>query len=515
MIEFLRQFITGVGEAWKRLSLNARAQIVLAGLLSIVLLAVAVFFGSQPDYLNLYTRLDLDESNEMAAWLTDNEIPYLLRDGGQTIQVPSRDVQRSRVGLVGLGLPRTQGVSEGFEMFSNRDLMTNEWLQNVDFMRATQGEAQRQLNQMDFVRKSSVLISESKNELFASDQKPSEASVVLDTTRQLTKREVKAILNIVGSLGGAHLSPKNITVTLTNGTLLHSPIEDEFASLASDQLEARVDFESERERKIRTSLEQIGLQVVVNVSATFDWSSELKSVRDVTEGQPVASETTSTISTTTEGAAEGPAGATAQIPDLGQTGAQTMSNEQETSVENFELGESLTTTRREPGQVTLLRVAAFIGGTWEDSEDGEAPTYVPKTRAELDIYKEFIENSVSFDEVATVSVYDHPFPDARELDRIVAAQVLPVSGLSGILQNSTVRMAINVVMMALVFILLRVFMRRAMVLPTVEEEETVELPEATREDLRRMEVASEVERLSREEPEAVAALLRSWMSQED
>ena len=58
-------------------------------------------------------------------------------------------------------------------------------------------------------------------------------------------------------------------------------------------------------------------------------------------------------------------------------------------------------------------------------------------------------------------------------------------------------------------------MKRALVLPAAEEEEVVEIPEATKEDMRRMEVASEVDRLSQNEPENVAALLRSWMGEEE
>ena len=64
------------------------------------------------------------------------------------------------------------------------------------------------------------------------------------------------------------------------------------------------------------------------------------------------------------------------------------------------------------------------------------------------------------------------------------------------------------------FILVRHFLRRAMVLPPEEEEEIIEIPEATMEDLRRQEVAAEVERMSQESPDVVAALLRSWLTEE-
>ena len=70
-------------------------------------------------------------------------------------------------------------------------------------------------------------------------------------------------------------------------------------------------------------------------------------------------------------------------------------------------------------------------------------------------------------------------------------------------------------MIILSFVLLRVFIRRAMVLPTAEVEEVVELPQMSEVEKQAMEVASEVERLSQEEPETVAALLRTWMAEDE
>jgi len=64
----------------------------------------------------------------------------------------------------------------------------------------------------------------------------------------------------------------------------------------------------------------------------------------------------------------------------------------------------------------------------------------------------------------------------------------------------------------------RRFLRRAIVRPEEEieeEEEVKEIPEATREDLRRQEVAAAVRNLAMEEPEMVAALMRSWLAEEE
>ncbi|MCH7910975.1 MAG: hypothetical protein IIB38_15340, partial [Candidatus Hydrogenedentes bacterium] len=100
------------------------------------------------------------------------------------------------------------------------------------------------------------------------------------------------------------------------------------------------------------------------------------------------------------------------------------------------------------------------------------------------------------------------------LDRITAVQVsLAVPVLWW--QIPMLQWGLQFAAMVIALLLIRFLMRRAMVMPAEEEEELVELPEVSAAELRRQEIASEVERLSMEEPEMVAALLRSWIAEED
>jgi flagellar M-ring protein FliF len=131
--------------------------------------------------------------------------------------VPISQRSNAQILLAQNDLPVGRPVPPGWELFSATELMTNQWLQNVKFMRAIQGEIQKQLNAFDFVNDSYVLIREAKEELFVSEQKPSEAAITLDINRPLTKQEVKAIVSIVDHAGGPNLHPGNITVVSTKG----------------------------------------------------------------------------------------------------------------------------------------------------------------------------------------------------------------------------------------------------------------------------------------------------------
>lgn len=515
MFEFFRQLTTGIRQAWGRLTLSARVQIGLAAALTLAVIVVVVLVGARPQYGRLYTRLDPSEVTEIATLLADSDIPYRLREGGTAIDVPISDIAQARVMLAGQNLPRTQGVVPGFELFDNRDLMSSRFLQDVDYMRALKGELQRTLNQFNFVRNSHVFIRESPEQLFVSEEQPSQATVTLDTTGPLTPAQVKAVVHTVSSFGGANLAPQSIAITDTEGNVLHSPAGDTFASLANDKLEYQVALESQRERDLRAAFRGIGVEAIVNVSAILDWTQIDKQERVVTEGAEVSLEQTSRTTQNIELPPEGAPGAVANIPEeLGRPGGTGLSENEDSLIINNDPSESFTRTTTEPGVVKQFKVAAFIEGTYSTvtNEDGtESTEYQALTEEEITRYSQFIANAVGDGELPTeVAVFDQPF----NIDRIAVAGGPPAGFGAPWYASDWLRFGVQGVLIVLALFAIRWLMRRALILPTTEEEEMVELPEISPGERRRQEIAAEVERLSQEEPEVVAALLRNWMAED-
>lgn len=94
-----------------------------------------------------------------------------------------------------------------------------------DHLQTVRGEVQRMLNQFDFVRKSWVIIAEMPKPLIVGDRRRLQAAVTLDTTGNLTRKQIKAVVDLVSSASGEDLSPQGITVTSSDGTVLHAPKE--------------------------------------------------------------------------------------------------------------------------------------------------------------------------------------------------------------------------------------------------------------------------------------------------
>ncbi|MCX5771972.1 MAG: flagellar basal body M-ring protein FliF, partial [Candidatus Hydrogenedentes bacterium] len=77
-MDFLRQLVMGIGQAWRRLSISARVNVVLAALATIAVVAFMVRTASQPQYVRLFENLDPSETSSIAALLDQESIPYEL-----------------------------------------------------------------------------------------------------------------------------------------------------------------------------------------------------------------------------------------------------------------------------------------------------------------------------------------------------------------------------------------------------------------------------------------------------
>ncbi len=516
-MEFLRQLLKGIRQAWKQLSLSARINLGLAALAAVAVIAVVVFVGAKPQYVTLSTNVEASQLPKIVDALTSQSIPYQLANGNQDLLVPITQRSRAQLLLAEKELPVGRTVPPGFELFKETELMTNQWLQDVKFMRAVQGELQRILNAFDFVEYSYVLIREAKEELFVSEQKPSEAAVTLAVKRPLSKEEVKAIVSIVDHAGGPNLHPGNITVTTTKGEVLYMPPASGFASLASSKLELVADWEKQREGKLMAKLRDMGVRGTVSVSAKMNFDQKESTDEKIGEGTELSTYSTTTTNTSTEKLPEGAPGAFANPPEgTAKPGGTTTSEETTEEITNFEPSRTVTKTKSDPGNVVKFVVAMVIEGDYKESKDDQGNTtrqYTGLTEERKQMFMDLAKAAVGEGEIPTeVTVLDHPFK-IDELTAVTGSVASAQGEQRWVQAMHWVWVVLEVVALLVGFLFIRRLLGRAIAVPEAAEEEAAVLPEATREDLRRQEVAGEVTRLSEREPEVVAALLRTWIAE--
>lgn len=255
------------------------------GLLAFVFVAVvgvvvgSAYWMSTPNYALLASDLDAESASALVSHLKDLKVPYEISDGGRTVRVPAERVDELRLDVAGTGLPSSGRV--GFEIFDRPAFGTTEFLEQVNFRRALEGELGRTISTLSDVSSARVHIAMGKDSLFADKSEPAKASVVLKlkNDRPLAPATVKAITGLVAN-SVESLRPESVVILDTYGrSLTQTAAEGEDASDGVG-LDREQRLERDMSGRVVALLEPIvgAGHVRVNVSARLKAEAE-----DVTE----------------------------------------------------------------------------------------------------------------------------------------------------------------------------------------------------------------------------------------
>ncbi len=364
---------------------------MLFGVIAGTLVGIVLVVGWVNDitYSQLYSNLDESEAGEVVSYLTDNNIPYQLDDGGRTVSVPSDQVYKTRISLAAEGLPRNGTV--GYAIFDGNNLGMTDFLQNLNFRRALEGELTRTIMQLSEVQAARVHIVMPKDRLFKEDQKDATASVVLKLRGGgLNKNQLAGISHLVAaSVEG--LKPENISIVDYDGNLLSSGRQaDAIAGLTASQLDVRKQAEVYLEDKAQSMLDDVlgPGRSVVRVTADLDFAQLERTSESYDPNSPsVRSEERTKVSNSASDKAD----ETSESQEEGNT---------ETTVTNYELNKTVEHVINGVGSIERLSVAVMVDGVYKSAdpaaEDAEM-IYQPRSQEELDRLAAIVKNAVGFD----------------------------------------------------------------------------------------------------------------------
>jgi flagellar M-ring protein FliF len=384
-------------------------RIAVAG--GVVLGLVGFFFWiisrlAAPQLELLYADLDVTDSARIVAQLKTAQIPFDLRNGGSTIYVPADLVPQTRVTLAEQGLP--SGGSIGYEIFDNSDgLGATNFIQNVNLVRALEGELARTIRSVDGVKGARVHLVLPKRELFSRDRQEPSASVLLHMrgANRPTQGQVVAIQNLVASAVPG-LNPQRISVIDGHGNLLTRGFEDanDPATASAKADERREQFESRLARTIEQLLAKtVGpgkVRAEVFADMDFDRINTSEEVYDP-DGQVVRSTQAIDQSTSNhEGGGDLPVSVATNLPDAnldtaGTTGTDASENRTEETV-NYEISKKVINHVRETGTINRLSVAVLVDGTYGPGDEGPN-SYHPRSQEELDLLATLVRSAIGFD----------------------------------------------------------------------------------------------------------------------
>src|SRR6187455_41207 len=196
--------------------------------------AFVIMRVTTPQMTTLFTDLSTEDSTGIVKDLERQAIPFELRNEGSVIMVPKDRVARLRMKLAEGGLPRGGGV--GYEIFDKSDALgTTSFVQNINHLRALEGELSRTIRAIDRVQAARVHLVMPERPLFARDKAEPTASIVLKVRGTLEAQQVRAIRHLVATAVNG-LKPQRVSVVDETGRLLaDGNAEDAVGGVSADE----------------------------------------------------------------------------------------------------------------------------------------------------------------------------------------------------------------------------------------------------------------------------------------
>lgn len=481
---------------------------VLGVFMSLVFLALF----SRTDYQVLFSGLGPEDAGAVVNALQERGTPYRLAENGSAILVPRDQVFETRIALATAGMP-TGGVV-GFEIFNSTRLGETEADRQLRFQWALQGELTRTIRQMNEIADARIHIVLPKRSLFIQDSQAATASVLLQLKpgAQLTKGQVRAIANLV-STSVEGLSPENVTIVDTRGTVLNAPTLSEFGGHdLSERFEMQWLYEQQLETSIVAMLERIyGFgNVVARVNANLDFtqSEEYSEIfTPINRGEGLVRSTQSYEETYrgTSTDAGGVPGVDANVPGyvFADQGTGTTEWQRSEGTTNYELNRTETRSLNLPGRVTNLSVSVWINGNLN-------PTQLAAVEESVSM-----ATGLKLERGDSINVTSVPFEASPFLTDSLSADVSV-----GVPIYWVLALAVLLIVVLFAFFVLRKHSTRPEEIPVAAGLDIIvgddELPpkELTPEELERMGIRKNIQKLAKEKPEELALLMRTWLADE-
>ncbi|OHD56447.1 MAG: flagellar M-ring protein FliF [Spirochaetes bacterium GWF1_51_8] len=559
------EIIARIQEFLKKL--NTTQKLIAVGAVVALILAVVFLSGfsttktysllyksplSQEDYARVTKKLE-----EMGVKFETKDDQYILVKDEQ-----SGSYLRMKLGQEGI-IP--SGIV-GWELFDVQKFNVTEFEQDINKQRALIGEITKHLKMLDDLDDVSIQISFPEEKFYSSFQAPTTASVILTPAPYVDlsadKKKIKGIVELVAK-GIPDLKPENVVVVDNNGNVLSDLLVpndlDDNMKIAREQLKIL-----EREKaKLIAAVRKVLVQALpekrfaVSANVEFDWTKKTVSGDyivpielgiDPLTGEPIKLAGTELSKKQTKEDFKGPAYIPEGAPGVENSVPPGMKDKidkythytKDEDIVNMTHSKEKIDQQKSPYEIKKITVGVSIDGYWEilRNDQGEeiitnggsiARLYHDVPKEELKKYKNIIEMEVGFDEARgdKVVVENIMFDHSEEFEKEDAK----------IRQKIQLRKTLiaSIIVLFFLFVGTLVYraiaremerrrrlreeelarqqqaMREAALRAAEEEAATVEL---SIEEKARMELLENAINMSRERPDDVARLIRTWLAEE-
>jgi len=392
-VQGLVSFLKGLGAS--RLMAMIAVTAALIGFFGFVIMRVTT-----PQLTTLFTDLSFEDSSAIIKDLDRQAIPYEIRNDGAVIMVPKDKVTRLRMKLAESGLPKGGGV--GYEIFDKSDALgTTSFVQNINHLRALEGELARTIRAIDRVQAARVHLVLPERPLFSRETPEPSASIVVRVRGALEPQQIRAIRHLVASAVNG-LKPQRVSIVDEAGQLLADGAGSSTDVDNSVADERRAGYE----KRIRSEVESIVSSVVgagrarVQLSADFDYNKVTQtSDKFDPEGRVLRSSQTREESSLTADNS-GQVTVNNELPGNQNANNAAAAHDQSKKSEetnNYEISRTTKTEVTEAGRVNRISVAVLVDGNYTKDDKGDL-VYKERSKEELDRIATLVRSAIGFDQ---------------------------------------------------------------------------------------------------------------------
>jgi flagellar M-ring protein FliF len=426
---------------------------------------------ASPGMTLLYSGLDPADSGQIVQRMEAQGIPFELRGDGSQIYAPQDQVARLRLSLASEGIPA--GGSIGYEIFDRADALgTTNFVQQINQIRALEGELARTIRSLHQVRSARVHLVMPKRELFSRERAEPTASVVLALQGGLDKGQVSAIQHLISSAVPG-MKSKNVSVIDSNGELLARGADEGDLDTATSE-----DMRRSYEARLSQAIEQLLAQTLgagkvrAEVTADIDFNQITTNKEDFNPDGQVVRSTNSIEETGTSQERQGAnnvsvANNTPNPPGQdanGTSGSSSQTGRTEETV-NYEISKTVRTEVKSGGEVKRVSAAVLVDGIHQVAEDG-TKTYVPRSAEDLAQIDALVKSAIGFDQTRgdVVNVVNMKFAEP---------ELIEDSGMTllGLDKTDLMRLAelvvLAIVAMLVLLLVVRPLLSRILAMPSI------------------------------------------------
>ncbi|SCX24577.1 flagellar M-ring protein FliF [Nitrosomonas eutropha] len=419
----------------KQLPAQKKLGLMVAAAAVIALFAGTWLWSQTPDYRVLYANLSEQEGGAIIDALQKMNVPYQFSESGGSILVPVNQVHEVRLHLAGQGLPK--GNLSGFEILENQKFGSSQFLEQVNYQRALEGELARSIQSLSAVQGARVHLAIARPSVFTRERQQPSVSVLLNLHhgRMLSPEQVSAIVHLVSS-SIPDLTVKNVTVVDQQGNLLSGQKENQMETgLDPGQLKYVQDMEQNFVRRIEAILTPVTGQdnVHAQVTADIDFSRIERSEEtyrpnnNPEESAAVRSQQKSESVSISQPDGGVPGALSNRPPTPAQAPVETKEGQEETaqttptdtrkeSTTNYEVDKTISHIRQSTGQINRLSAAVVVNYRTRMNEEGN-PINEPLSGEEIEKITALVKQAIGFSEARgdTLTVTNSQFRLKEEI----------------------------------------------------------------------------------------------------